>query len=279
MGNDEANFVASNTFNLSITGPEYYQAARLAPASLKYCGICFRKGSYRVKLHFAEIMFSANKTFSSVGRCIFDVSIQGNVVLKDFNIMEKAGGVDKGVTMEFKDIRVNGSTLEISLYWAGKGTNAIPDKGVYGPLISAIEVTPNFKTGTDLSTGALVGMVIGSCAVLASVLVFLRMKGYFRGKDDKGEGTEDCRLHLEWPTRLKKWLGIARGLAYLHEESRLKIVHGDIKATNVLLDKDLNAKISDFGLAKHDEEENTHISTRIAGLCECYPFPTNKRFS
>lgn len=73
------------------------------------------------------------------------------------------------------------------------------------------------------------------------------------------------RLNLDWPTRKKICLGIARGLAYLHEESRLKIVHRDIKATNVLLDKDLNAKISDFGLAKLDEEENTHISTRIAG--------------
>ena len=72
-------------------------------------------------------------------------------------------------------------------------------------------------------------------------------------------------LYLDWPTRKKICLGIARGLAYLHEESRLKIVHRDIKATNVLLDKDLNAKISDFGLAKLDEEENTHISTRIAG--------------
>lgn len=64
---------------------------------------------------------------------------------------------------------------------------------------------------------------------------------------------------------MKICLGIAKGLAYLHEESTLKIVHRDIKATNVLLDKDLNAKISDFGLAKLDDEGNTHISTRVAG--------------
>ena len=70
---------------------------------------------------------------------------------------------------------------------------------------------------------------------------------------------------MDWTTRYKICVGIARGLAYLHEESRLKIVHRDIKATNVLLDKYLNPKISDFGLAKLDEEDNTHISTRIAG--------------
>ncbi|KAL6008826.1 hypothetical protein ACLOJK_022052 [Asimina triloba] len=78
-------------------------------------------------------------------------------------------------------------------------------------------------------------------------------------------GREEQRPELDWPTRCKICLGIARGLAYLHEESRLKIVHRDIKATNVLLDKDLSAKISDFGLARLHEEENTHISTRIAG--------------
>uniref|UniRef100_A0A2N9G2S7 non-specific serine/threonine protein kinase n=1 Tax=Fagus sylvatica TaxID=28930 RepID=A0A2N9G2S7_FAGSY len=72
-------------------------------------------------------------------------------------------------------------------------------------------------------------------------------------------------LNLDWPARQKICLGIARGLAFLHEESALKIVHRDIKSTNVLLDRDLNPKISDFGLAKLDEEENTHISTRIAG--------------
>ncbi|RWW72962.1 hypothetical protein BHE74_00019204, partial [Ensete ventricosum] len=78
-------------------------------------------------------------------------------------------------------------------------------------------------------------------------------------------GPEQNRLRLDWKTRCNICLGVARGLAYLHEESRLKIVHRDIKATNILLDKNFNAKISDFGLAKLDEEENTHISTRIAG--------------
>ncbi|KAK2973391.1 hypothetical protein RJ640_024819 [Escallonia rubra] len=76
---------------------------------------------------------------------------------------------------------------------------------------------------------------------------------------------EESRLNLDWATRQKICNGVARGLAYLHEDSRLKIVHRDIKATNVLLDRDLNPRISDFGLAKLDEEENTHISTRIAG--------------
>lgn len=78
-------------------------------------------------------------------------------------------------------------------------------------------------------------------------------------------GPKEHQLHLDWPTRRKILIGIARGLAYLHEESRLKIVHRDIKATNVLLDKNLVPKISDFGLAKLDEEDNTHISTRVAG--------------
>jgi serine/threonine protein kinase len=70
---------------------------------------------------------------------------------------------------------------------------------------------------------------------------------------------------LDWPLRQKICVGIARGLAFLHEESTLRIVHRDIKTSNVLLDMDLNPKISDFGLAKLDEKENTHISTRVAG--------------
>ncbi|XP_050145134.1 probable LRR receptor-like serine/threonine-protein kinase At1g56140 [Malus sylvestris] len=72
-------------------------------------------------------------------------------------------------------------------------------------------------------------------------------------------------LHLDWPTRFNILLGTARGFAYLHEESRPRIVHRDVKASNILLDAKLSPKISDFGLAKLYDDEKTHISTRVAG--------------
>lgn len=72
-------------------------------------------------------------------------------------------------------------------------------------------------------------------------------------------------LTLNWSTRYDICLGVARGLTYLHEESRLRIVHRDVKASNILLDYELNPKISDFGLAKLYDDKKTHISTRVAG--------------
>ncbi|PKA56923.1 putative LRR receptor-like serine/threonine-protein kinase [Apostasia shenzhenica] len=305
----------------------------------------------------------------------FNMHNHGKKELVDFNIAKEANGTGKKFVKNFTTL-VDG-TLEIHFQWLGKGTNSIPVRGVYGPLISAISVTSNFKSctggGNNLSVGAIVGIVVGSVSVAIFILVILLwfcfkkksqddelsglelQTGFFTlrqikaatnnfdlankigeggfGPVYKGElpdgsliavkqlsakskqgnrefvneigmisalnhpnlvklfgccsernqllliyeymennslaralfGPEKDRLKLDWETRRKICLGIARGLAYLHEESRLKIVHRDIKATNVLLDKDLNAKISDFGLAKLDEEENTHISTRIAG--------------
>ncbi|XVE92377.1 hypothetical protein REPUB_Repub01dG0092200 [Reevesia pubescens] len=70
---------------------------------------------------------------------------------------------------------------------------------------------------------------------------------------------------LRWEPRYKIILGTAEGLAYLHEESELRIIHRDIKLSNILLDEDLTPKIADFGLARLFPEDKTHISTVIAG--------------
>ncbi|KAF8093091.1 hypothetical protein N665_0390s0001 [Sinapis alba] len=75
----------------------------------------------------------------------------------------------------------------------------------------------------------------------------------------------DIILHLDWSTRFEICMGVARGLAYLHEEASVRIVHRDVKASNILLDSKLLPKVSDFGLAKLYDDTITHISTRVAG--------------
>ncbi|CAL5403101.1 unnamed protein product [Camellia sinensis] len=375
-------YIWTNTSRLSVKNSELYMNARLSPLSLTYYGFCLQNGNYTVSLHFAEIMFTDDKTYASLGRRIFDVYIQGKRVLKDFNIEHEAGGVDTETVKKFT-ANVTKSTLDIRFYWVGRGTTSIPFKGVYGPLISAISVNPNFDpsengSNASISAGSIVGIVVGVVFVIFLMLGILWWKGclqnnntmehededlkgldlhtgsftlrqiiaatknfdvankigeggfgaVYKGllldgtviavkqlssKSNQGNrefvneigmisalqhpnlvklygcciegnqlllvyeymennslaralfGPEEHRLTLDWPTRNMICIGIAKGLAYLHEESRLKIVHRDIKATNVLLDKNLNPKISDFGLAKLDEEENTHISTRIVG--------------
>ncbi|KAH9779324.1 putative leucine-rich repeat receptor-like serine/threonine-protein kinase [Citrus sinensis] len=374
-------YIQTNTSRLLMNDYQLYTTARLSAISLTYYGFCLGNGKYTVNLHFAEILFTDDKNFSSFGKRIFDVYIQGKRVLKDFNIENEAGGVGKAIVKQFSAAVTNG-TMEIRLYWAGKGTTEIPVKGVYGPLISAISlynpdfIPPSENGSNSISVGTAFGIAVAAAILIILVVVgILQWKGCFRPQntlerelrgvdlhtasftfkeikaatnnfatDNKiGEGgfgpvykglladgtaiavkqlsskskqgnrefineigmisalqhpnlvklygcciegnqllliyeylennslaralfgPKEHRLKLDWPTRRRICLGIARGLAYLHGESRIKVVHRDIKATNVLLDKDLNSKISDFGLAKLDEEENTHISTRVAG--------------
>ncbi|KAJ9541263.1 hypothetical protein OSB04_027769 [Centaurea solstitialis] len=70
---------------------------------------------------------------------------------------------------------------------------------------------------------------------------------------------------LNWKQRSDVILGIAKGLAHLHEEFHVKIIHRDIKSSNILLDNDFQPKIADFGLARFQPEDETHVSTRFAG--------------
>ncbi|XP_052173972.1 probable LRR receptor-like serine/threonine-protein kinase At1g56140 [Diospyros lotus] len=70
---------------------------------------------------------------------------------------------------------------------------------------------------------------------------------------------------LNWETRFQIILGIARGLQYLHEDSHQRIVHRDIKASNILLDDKFQPKIGDFGLARFFPEDQAYLSTKFAG--------------
>ncbi|XP_062153041.1 probable LRR receptor-like serine/threonine-protein kinase At1g07650 isoform X2 [Alnus glutinosa] len=375
-------YIETNTSalsNVSLFDSELYTKARVSPLSLTYYGLCLMNGNYTVMLHFAEIIFTNDRSFNSLGKRIFDVYIQDKLVLENFNIEDESGGAGKPLVKTFTVV-VTSHTLKIHFYWAGKGTTGIPVRGVYGPLISAISVDPNFKppSADDQKKHAIivVGIVAAAVFLILLALFVMQRKGFLGGKvsADKelrgidlqtgsftlgqiraatknfdpanklGEGgfgsvykgllsdgtviavkqlsskskqgnrefvneigmisaqqhpnlvklygccvernqllliyeymennclsralfgkDTMCRLKLDWPTRQKICLGIARGLAYLHEESRLKIVHRDIKSSNVLLDEDFNAKISDFGLAKLNDDDNTHISTRVAG--------------
>eukprot|EP00253_Pinus_taeda_P011902 PITA_11902 len=357
-----------------------YQTARLSASSLRYYGLGLENGQYTVKLLFAEIQFLDTSIWQTIGRRVFDVYIQGQKVLTDFDIRKEAGGSNIGVVKYFNKTSVTANFLEIHFFWAGKGTCCIPVQGTYGPLVSAISVTPEINSTVDGSkskTGIVIGITIGIAAALMCIFFVLliwrrrvqklaatdveedeainvirsKLKifsyadmkiatGDFDRENKLGEGgygavykgilsdgkmvavkqlSSDSRqgkrefinelavisavqhrnlvkLHgccleannrllvyeylennslakalfgnkksLDWLARYNICIGTARGLAYLHEESSARIIHRDIKASNILLDESLNPKIADFGLAKLCDEKKTHISTRVAG--------------
>ncbi|KAL9663931.1 hypothetical protein QQ045_019325 [Rhodiola kirilowii] len=83
-------------------------------------------------------------------------------------------------------------------------------------------------------------------------------------------GSLDEALHerpdqLDWDARLNIIVGAAKGLAYLHHDCSPRVIHRDIKSSNILLDGNLEARVSDFGLAKLLKDEESHITTIVAG--------------
>ncbi|CAK7335850.1 unnamed protein product [Dovyalis caffra] len=168
-----------------VTGtntPELYQTSRISPSSLRYYGLGLQNGPYTIDLLFAETAFAdrSSRTWKSLGRRVFDIYIQGNRRLKDFDISREAGGINKAITMTF-NVTVSENHLEIHLFWAGKGTCCTPVQGYYGPIISALNVVPGFTptvSGIAPSirkeksrTGLIVGISV-SAGVVILILLF-----------------------------------------------------------------------------------------------------------
>ncbi|XP_051137596.1 probable LRR receptor-like serine/threonine-protein kinase At1g56130 [Andrographis paniculata] len=156
---------------------ELYKTARISPSSLRYYGLGLENGVYQIDLHFAEIQVEDSATWRGLGRRIFDVYIQGERVLQDFNIMAEAKGSKRALVKTFK-ANISNTVIDIHLSWAGKGTCCIPHQSTYGPLVSAIHVSQvsksidalkNNKNGSKralgIAVGCAAGLVILSCVV------------------------------------------------------------------------------------------------------------------
>ncbi|KAJ0082183.1 hypothetical protein Patl1_10382 [Pistacia atlantica] len=143
-------YTLSTDSTSSMKFPKLYFTARVTPLFLTYYAYCMEKGNYTVNLHFAEIFFRDDEVpFHKVGRRIFDIYIQESLAKKDFNIKEAANGTGKEIIISFNATVTDNNNLGIRLYWAGKGTTVVPQRGYYGPLISAISVCPGFTTNCD----------------------------------------------------------------------------------------------------------------------------------
>ncbi|KAF0899480.1 hypothetical protein E2562_019970 [Oryza meyeriana var. granulata] len=279
----------------SALNSELFQTARMSPSSLRYYGIGLENGNYTVSLEFAEFAYPNSLTWHSIGQRVFDIYVQGDLKAKNFNIRKMAGGKSLTAVNKRYTATVSKNFLEIHLFWAGKGTCCIPTQGYYGPMISALSVTPNFiptvRNGfpkKKSKAGTIAGVVIGASffGLAALVGIFIVLKKRRRTAQQKEElynmvGRPNVFSNAELKLATENFgsqnilgeggygpvykAGIARGLSYLHEESTVRIVHRDIKASNILLDPGLTPKISDFGLAKLYDEKKTHVSTKVAG--------------
>ncbi|KAE9449291.1 hypothetical protein C3L33_18808, partial [Rhododendron williamsianum] len=169
---------------------ELFETARISPSSLRYYGLGLENGNYTVRLEFSEItILNSPYGWESLGRRVFDIYIQGNLVWEDFDIKKEADGNSFQAVLKNFTAQVSDNYLEIHLFWAGKGTCCIPTAGTYGPSISAISVTRD-PTGKKIKIGLILGIVVPvgvvSCLCVLALFYFVqRRKRLHRKKDEE----------------------------------------------------------------------------------------------
>nr|XP_023884268.1 probable LRR receptor-like serine/threonine-protein kinase At1g53420 [Quercus suber] len=214
-----------------------------------------------------------NWGFSSTGH-FWDEKLEW----KDFDIENSARGVDKAVVVEYK-ANVTNRNLMILFYWAGKGTTFTPMRAIFGPLISAISVESDFVLPDHEDGTMKISIVVGAIVlgILSDGTVIAIKQLSSKSKQGSCEFVNEIGMisGLQHPNLVRLYGSCIEGkqlllvYEYMENNSLAHALFGNGFADGQLkLDwpaRDLNPKISDFGLAKLDEEEITHISTRIAG--------------
>ncbi|KAK1558579.1 hypothetical protein Q3G72_004133 [Acer saccharum] len=175
-----SDYIKNMTCGVASVDAPLYEKARLCPQALTYYGFCLQNGKYKVTLHFAETVYAKDEDHSSSGKRVFDIYIQGNQVRKDYNIKERAGGPNK-ICNEYFNATVSDHTLEIRLFWAGKGSMYNPPS-LNGPLISAISVTPDFKVG-GLPFAIIVVITVAAIFIPLLLLAFMWTMGWVGHKE------------------------------------------------------------------------------------------------
>ncbi|KAD3066745.1 hypothetical protein E3N88_34625 [Mikania micrantha] len=165
-------FIVELPSDFSTNMTELYKKARTSGLSLTYYGICMRSESYNVSLHFAEIIFTNDQTYSSLGRRLFDIYIQGVLREKDFDISEKAGGARKEIVRTYT---VNPISRELWPHYFSYFYYPVPKES---------------ENGNGVSGGAVAGIVVGAVCGIILILGVLWWCGYLRHRD-----TTQLELH------------------------------------------------------------------------------------
>ncbi|XP_057998203.1 probable LRR receptor-like serine/threonine-protein kinase RFK1 [Hevea brasiliensis] len=299
--NNPIDYIRNTTSESSIfetdMGP-LYKAASLCPVSLCYYGFCLRNSNYTVKLHFNENTFARDSDnaykileqhFKVCGEKLSPRQIAGIVVGAVLTPLLVLAFMWKMGCLKSKELQSE------TLYTARMHTE-IHIEGKSFTLQQIIDATRNFNSKMEIGKGRY-GIVykaelpdeiklavkkispdinqqeknelkseIFSLKSLRHENVVQLLDGYC---DKKGlylliyEYMDNGSLHQAL---------FSKGLKYLHEEKRFDIVHGNIKAANILLDKSYTAKLSDFGLARLCREEDPFVSIIKARASRCLQF-------